>query len=751
MSHEKRFATFLLLMLIWLYTFPYVFDMLGLKPPEKKPTPVEAKQDKEAGKKPADPLATKGETKKVGPDGKEIKDPDAPKTPQVEMIPAEKLVLGSSTDKSPDGYRLEVQLEQGGAGVATLASSRYDAEFKDGSFEKKPLQLIERDPVWPASLSLTLSHDAVKPILPELPDNVSLIDPDSLSNLEDILDRVLWDVVKDDQKNVVRAITKEDPETKAKINGQAIVFRTTAGNGLVVTKTFRLWPKSDSFEVEIQFESPGKPRTVVYNLLGPHGIPIEGDWYTSTFREVFFGQLTASGNIEIPTFTAADVAAATKPVDNTALPLRFAGVENQYFATLIEPVPPPTGQENRWDDAAVALYHPPRDPKDQANTQKGAVSVKIKSRPVKLGPDEKFTHTYRVFAGTKAPEVLAAYGAEGLATYRKSSWIPFAPTLARVFITPTLSFTYELTRKVAALFGGTRGNYGIAIILLTFLVRMVLFPLSRKQALSAQKMQELQPYLKEIQEKYKDDKERLTKETFAVYKRHGFNPFGGCIPALVQLPIFVGLWQALNTSVVLRHAPFLWIRDLAAPDMLFQFPGGTDVPFLGRWFNLLPLGVVSLMLIQTKLFSPPPTTPEAEMNQKMMKYMMAFMAVMFYKVPAGLGIYFITSSLWSIGERLLIPKLMPARKITGPDSTDDGDGQTSNLPRGGKGGPTAEPSAKPGRFGQFWERMLEEAKKDPTYRKMVESADPNRKDNDKGKGPDRDRDRGRPRTKPGKR
>ncbi len=99
-----------------------------------------------------------------------------------------------------------------------------------------------------------------------------------------------------------------------------------------------------------------------------------------------------------------------------------------------------------------------------------------------------------------------------------------------------------------------------------------MFPLGRKQALAAQKMQQLQPHLKELQEKYKDDKEQLTKETFALYKKHGVNPVGGCLPALIQLPIFVGLWQALNTSFPLRHAPFLWIRDLAAPDMLFHIP-----------------------------------------------------------------------------------------------------------------------------------------------------------------------------------
>ena len=168
----------------------------------------------------------------------------------------------------------------------------------------------------------------------------------------------------------------------------------------------------------------------------------------------------------------------------------------------------------------------------------------------------------------------------------------------------------------------------------------------------AQRSQELQPYLKQIQEKYKDDKEKQTKETFAVCKKHGVNPVSGCVPALIQLPIFVGLWQALNTSVELRHASFLWINDLAAPDMLFRFP--VEIYLFGRCDNLLPIVVVGLMLFIPSFFAPPPTTPEAEMQQKTMKYMMVFMAFMFYKVPSGLGIYFITSSLWSIGERLLL-------------------------------------------------------------------------------------------------
>src|SRR5437868_14729677 len=106
--------------------------------------------------------------------------------------------------------------------------------------------------------------------------------------------------------------------------------------------------------------------------------------------------------------------------------------------------------------------------------------------------------------------------------------------------------------------------------------------------------------------------------------------------------------------------------------MLFRFP--FEVRFLGNWFNVLPFVVVGLMLVQTKLFAPPATTPEAEMQQKMMKYMMIFMAFMFYRVPSGLGLYLITSSLWQIGERLLLPKVSYVAPAAGDDRTPRGGG-----------------------------------------------------------------------------
>jgi len=453
--------------------------------------------------------------------------------------------------------------------------------------------------------------------------------------------------------------------------------------------------------------------------------------------------------IDILTHSASEVAEAkSEPIDNTTLPLAFAGVENQYFAVLVEPEPQPTGDQDRRDAKTIALLLD----KNEKAVQKSDVGVRITSKPIKVGPNHSVAHTYRVFAGPKTVDALKAYHAEGLAIYRKNQWIPLAPQIAQFVIAPILRFTHEATVRIGQLFGWKNGNYGIAIIMLTLLVRGLMFPIGRKQALAAQKMQQLQPHLKELQDKFKDDKERLTKETFALYKKHGVNPVAGCLPALIQLPIFVGLWQALNTSFPLRQAPFLWIRDLAAPDMLFRMP--VDVPYVGHWFNVLPFVVVGLMLVQTKLFAPPATTPEAEMQQKMMKYMMVFMGFMFYKVPSGLGLYFITSSLWAIGERLLLPKITHAQPgfDAGGPSTDTGPDKgprTGFGPFGwGKGngeGNGAKVKA-PGRIKLFMERVMEEARKDQTYRKIVEQ-----RDGKPSPSESRDRDKDRPRPKPRKR
>ena len=678
--------------------------------------------------------------------------PIASVEPPTARIDPGSLRLGSATLKDTNPYRLAVQLDQRGASVVSVISSRYEAELEFGKKDVKPLRVIggiapelleagaSLETIAPYSFALTVSRPGEGNAPTPLP-------PGARASDIDTLDWKAWEVVADDKGRLVRPISKEGPAPKGVVEGQEIVFRTRADDPDVeVTKTYRLFEGEDGFELELGFASPSADRTLQYRLLGPHDLPIEGEWYTGTFRDVFFGQK----DLALVAQTAADVVKKREnPTHFSAAPLRFAGVENQYFAVLLQPDPlPATTQDGTIQETnATVLKDAPGAP------QKADVSVVVTSKTLEVGPNRPQSQTFRIYAGPKRAVDLAPFGAEALASYHKNQWvsIPFASSLATNVIAPLLDRIYALTKQVAGIFGFKAGSYGIAIILLTITVRLILFPLSRKQAISAKKMQDLQPKMAELKEKFKDDKEAMTRETFAMYKKHGVNPMGGCLPALIQLPIFVGLWQALNNAVHLRHASFLWIRDLAAPDMLFRFPA--TIPFLGDYFNLLPFLVVSLMLVQTKLFSPPPTTPEAEMQQKMMKFMMIFMAFIFYKVPSGLGIYFITSSSWAICERLLLPKLVSSHATPGGGESGNG------PPRGGRGdGPTRKPDGPPtgwlakrlGRWQKIKEeaqRIMDEASQDRTIRK--DGRDPAR-DRDQG-GKEKEKDKARPKLKPGKR
>jgi len=213
-------------------------------------------------------------------------------------------------------------------------------------------------------------------------------------------------------------------------------------------------------------------------------------------------------------------------------------------------------------------------------------------------------------------------------------------------------------------------GYGVTIILLTVVVRGLMFPISRKQAYLSIKMQEIAPEMKKLQEKYKNDSKARTEAIMALYRQHKVHPLGGCLPLFLQLPIFLGLYYCLQESIHFRLAPFLWIDNLAAPDMLFKWGDGIPIIsnpdnqqsgffsifYLGPFLNILPIFAVALMIVQQKMLTPPPADEQQAMTQKMMKYMMIFFGIMFYKVAAGLCLYFIASSLWGVAERKMLPK-----------------------------------------------------------------------------------------------
>ena len=206
---------------------------------------------------------------------------------------------------------------------------------------------------------------------------------------------------------------------------------------------------------------------------------------------------------------------------------------------------------------------------------------------------------------------------------------------------------------VLNLFNGWIPNFGVAIILLTILVRLLFWPLTRKSTEGMKKMQELQPLMKEIQAKYKDNPQRLQQETWQLYREKKVNPMSSCLPMLIQIPVFIALFNVLRSAVELRYAPFLWIADLSEPEGLFA----SWFPFGG--LNVLPI----LMAVSTALQSYfTPSTGDKKQQQMMMVMMPAMMLIMFYSFPSALSLYWFLSNIFSIVQMWLIRRQTAAKQ-----------------------------------------------------------------------------------------
>jgi YidC/Oxa1 family membrane protein insertase len=194
-------------------------------------------------------------------------------------------------------------------------------------------------------------------------------------------------------------------------------------------------------------------------------------------------------------------------------------------------------------------------------------------------------------------------------------------------------------------------NYGIAIILLTVVVRLLTLPMSIKGQRSMMRMQRLQPQVTRLREKFKDDSERLNREMVELYKRNHVNPLGGCLPMVVQFPVFIGLYEALLNAVELRHAPFVgWIQDLSAPDVL-SIPGMPAIPFTDlHGIPVLVLLMTGSSFLQQWLM---PRQPDPS-QQRMMMFMPLAFSLIFLSLPAGLTLYYLSSNLLGIAQQVIL-------------------------------------------------------------------------------------------------
>ena len=309
----------------------------------------------------------------------------------------------------------------------------------------------------------------------------------------------------------------------------------------------------------------------------------------------------------------------------------WAGVSNQFFTSIVTPLG--TKATELW--ARTFEVQPPGAP--QVLGIEGAMGMP----GFTLQPGQSQTLRFQIYSGPKLYGRLAKLEHEEAEIMNFSNF-----TLLKIISEALLNFMNVLHRFV--------GGYGLAIILLTVCVKAVLWPLQNRANRSMQRMAVLSPKMQELRDKYKDDPTRMNQEVMKLYKEHGVNPVGGCLPMMIQIPIFFGLFNMLGQVAELRNAPFLWVNDLSQPDEVFRIPG-LDFPV-----NLLPIlmGATNVWLMQMT-----PKTGDA-MQRRVLMFMPIIFLVFCYNFAAALALYYTTQNLLTIlqlwvNKRQPLPALAP--------------------------------------------------------------------------------------------
>ncbi|RCK80625.1 MAG: Inner membrane protein translocase component YidC, long form [Candidatus Ozemobacter sibiricus] len=286
------------------------------------------------------------------------------------------------------------------------------------------------------------------------------------------------------------------------------------------------------------------------------------------------------------------------------------GLKSNYFCLLIDAKSP-----SRIAAQDFELH--PSDPNKRGRTYRGEV-VRVSGPPLLLKARETRASTMHIYFGPKLLDELRAIQREQVTDY---------------------GFLSTVLLRILQFFNHLYPNFGLSIVLLTVVVRILLYPLTLKQTKSMAKVQKIQPLVQDLKDRYRDNPQKFNEEVLKLYQKHDVNPLGGCLPLLLQLPILFALYNTINISVELRKTPFLWMNDLSKADPLL----------------LLPIGIAALMYYQQGQMQDP-------QQQQMMAFMPMFMFVITWSLPAGLLVYWFTSSVLGVFQQLQANRIMAAMK-----------------------------------------------------------------------------------------
>lgn len=376
-----------------------------------------------------------------------------------------------------------------------------------------------------------------------------------------------------------------------------------------LTKVFTFSPESYAVDLDIQLRNLSPEQLTDQMGVSFFFQPLSEAKDESSYNK---SQLAAYEKGSLKSF---DVSELAKKETVLKSPLDWVGYGNNFFLQALVPI-----EERGYDVIPRVL-----------DAAKGLLQVVYLTEPFEIEGGQEKTFKMRLYMGPKELDYLKEAG-HNLVDAVDYGWFSFLAKPALY----ALKWLYKYTH-----------NYGVAIILLTILIKIVFWPLTQKSFKSMQAMKKIQPKIAQVREKFKDDREKLNQELMGLYKTYKVNPMGGCLPMVLQIPVFIAFYRMLNTAVELRHEPFIWwINDLTAPDRLHI---GVPIPYLGG-IPVLTLLMGISMFLQQKM-TPSSGDPRQE---QIMLLMPIIFTVFFINFPAGLVLYWLVNNILSIVQQYWI-------------------------------------------------------------------------------------------------
>jgi len=553
--------------------------------------------------------------------------------------PAKKVVLGAAEPQNEDpetGFKFQLELSTKGAAIAKATFSNGDGKGFDDRDHENPQPLVILRPIQYAGGEILSMA------------NTDFIFVEHGAQIP--LDKLHWNVIEEDDPHAAmfEAVIKDEA------TGEAVIK---------LTKTYRVSPGSYLLDCDVTVENLSySEQKVRFDLAGPGGMAREG--VRADMRKAVAGfrdskdQITST-RIDIKKFDG-NMVFEERPLIINSGTFLWVAATNKYFASIL--VPMPGEGENRcdWVSGKSGRFI---NPDGRKNTGDENIGVNLKIDSTALAPagkaDSKRSYKFRLYLGPKDKSLFDKNELyKGLGFFHTIDFLP-------CFCCPT-AIIHPLAFGILATMEWLHDfipNYGVVIIILVFLIRLVIHPLTKKSQVSMSKMTKLAPKAEEIKKKYANNKAEINKQMMALYKEQGASPVMGFLPMLVQMPIWISLYSAIYASIALRGAAFLpfWITDLSAPDALFRFSAVT-LPLFGKLdsFNLLPILMGVAFYLQQKLMpsqAAASANPQVAQQQKMMMFMMPVMfPLLLYKAPSGLNLYIMASTFAGVIEQHFIKK-----------------------------------------------------------------------------------------------